>query len=165
MQLLRTLLRDDRATAAAEMALSLPLIFGLLFGATELGNYFLSEHKVVKAVRDGARYAARRPFTDYDTSCVPSGDVVTATENVTRTGSVSGTGAPRFASSATIAVTGECDEAGTYSGAGIYATSPIGTPVVTVAATVPYTPVLGQLGLTSTTLTLSAQSQAAVTGV
>ena len=165
MQLIRRLVRNDRATAAAEMALSLPLIFALLFGAMELGNYFLSEHKVVKAVRDGARYAARQPFNSFDESCTPSEDVVTATENVTRTGTIAGTGEPRFADSATMSVTGECAGTGSYVDAGIYATSPVGTPVITVAATVPYTTVLGQLGLSSTTLTLNAQSQAAVTGI
>ena len=163
---LRTMLRSDHASAAAEMALSLPVLMGLIFGAMELGNYFLSEHKVVKAVRDGARYAARRPFTDYDVSCTPSSDVVTATQNVTRTGTLNGAGTPRmgyWTDPATIDVTGECDTSGTYTG--IYATSPVGTPVVTVVATVPYTPVLGQLGLIDATLTLSARSEAAVTGI
>ena len=35
----------------------------LMFGAVELGNYFLNEHSLVKAVRDGARYAARQDFS------------------------------------------------------------------------------------------------------
>jgi Flp pilus assembly protein TadG len=147
------------------MALALPLMFGLLFGSVELGNYFLSEHKVVKAVRDGARYAARRPFVDY-TGCVPSSDLVDETRNVTRTGTVATGGSPRLATwtdPASIDVTATCDSSGTYTG--IYVTSVVGTPVVTVDAAVPYTPVLSQLGLTSTTLTLNARSEAAVTGI
>jgi Flp pilus assembly protein TadG len=166
MRTLRPLFRNDRASAATEMALSLPIMFALLFGSMELGNYFLSEHKVVKAVRDGARYAARRPFTDYDAACTPSADVVDDTRNVTRTGTIDGTGTPRMASwtdAGSISVIGACDATGVYTG--IYAASPIATPVVTVAATVQYTPVLGQLGLTDTTLTLNASSQAAVTGI
>lgn len=165
---LHKLIREDRASAATEMALSLPLFFGLIFGSMELGNYFLAEHKVVKAVRDGARYAARRPFNDYDAACTPSADVIDDTQNVTRTGTVDGTGTPRIASwtdGSGITVMGECDEGGDYAGSGIYATSPVGTPVVTVTATVPYTPVLGQLGLTDAILDLNARSQAAVTGI
>ena len=49
---------DRRGAAAAEMALVTPLLLVILFGAVELGNYFYNEHIVVKAVRDGARFAA-----------------------------------------------------------------------------------------------------------
>ena len=31
----------------------------------EIGNYFLDEHILVKAVRDGARFAARQNFSNY----------------------------------------------------------------------------------------------------
>ena len=56
---LRALLASDDAAAAAEMALVVPLLVILMFGSFELGRYFLDEHVVVKAVRDGARYASR----------------------------------------------------------------------------------------------------------
>ena len=169
MKRLRSLLRDNRATAAAEMALSLPIMFALLFGSVELGNYFLSEHKVVKAVRDGARFAARRPFSDYP-GCAPSSGLVTDTQNVTRTGEVESGGSPRldtWTDPNTIDVTAECDNSGAWATSGIYVAtnSPIGTPVVTVTASVPYTTVLQQLGLANLTLTMTAQSQAAVTGI
>lgn len=147
------------------MALSLPILLALLFGTFELGNYFLSEHKVVKAVRDGARYAARRPFTDY-TGCAPSAALVDDTRNVTRTGSVASGESPRVANwtdPTSITVTATCDETGTYTG--IYVTAPEGTPVVTVEATVPYVPLVGQLGLSDLTLGLQASSEAAVTGI
>src|SRR3546814_6902005 len=45
------------------MALVSPMLILLMFGSFELGNYFLDEHVVLKAVRDGARYAARQNFT------------------------------------------------------------------------------------------------------
>lgn len=166
-RLLRHLLGDGRASAAAEMALSLPILMALLFGAFELGNYFLSEHRVVKAVRDGARFAARRPFADYP-GCSPSAALIDATRNVTRTGSIASGGSPRVDSwtdPTSITVTAICDNTAPYSGNGIYVTAPAGTPVVTVDATVPYVPILGQLGLADVTLGLQARSEAAVTGI
>lgn len=162
------LIGNTDASAAVEMAMVLPIMLALLFGAFELGNYFLSEHVVVKAVRDGARFAARRPIdTDY-AGCTPSNDLIEATRNVTRTGQTTSGGTPRFASwedPDSIDVSATCDD--TWSGAdkGIYVTSPDGTPVVTVSATVPYTPLFDRLGFANVTLSLNAQSQAAVTGI
>jgi hypothetical protein len=68
---------DCRGAAAAEMALVLPLLLIILFGSLELGNYFMNEHTLVKAVRDGARFAGRQTFTNY-TSCSgsPGGTVL-----------------------------------------------------------------------------------------
>ncbi len=156
---------DRRGAALTEMALSLPILIILMLGAFELGNYFMTEHKVVKAVRDGARYAARQPFTDYP-GCAPSGALVDDTRNVTRTGSMASGGTPvvgTWTDPASITVTATCDEGGTYTG--IYVTSPVGTPVVRVAATVPYASVLGQLGLADPAIRLRAESEAAVTGI
>lgn len=165
---LGSLASSTRASAAVEMALVVPIMLALLFGAFELGNYFMTEHVVVKAVRDGARFAARRPLTpDYD-GCAPSNDLVEATRNVTRTGQIDSGGTPRFASwddPESIDVDAACDDSWSGADKGIYVTSPMGTPVVTVQATVPYTPLFAQLGIASVTLSLNAQSQAAVTGV
>jgi Flp pilus assembly protein TadG len=161
------LMRDRRATASVEMALSLPLLIALLFGAFELGNYFMTEHIVVKAVRDGARYAARRPYSDY-AGCTPSGSVITDTQNVTRTGQVASGGEPRFESWSdpdSITVRAECDTSGPYADAGVFVNAPDGAPVVRVSATVPYTPLFAQLGIARATLHLNAQSEAAVTGI
>src|SRR5207237_4011108 len=73
----------------------------------ELGNFFLDEHRLVKAVRDGARYAARQDIGNF-TGCSgnPGGTVVADTQNVVMTGLVSG-GADYLPnrSTATIAVT------------------------------------------------------------
>ncbi len=159
-----SLLKNDRGVASMEMALSLPLLMALLFGAFELGNYFMAEHVVVKAVRDGARYAARRPWTDYP-SCTPSDSVVTDTQNVTLTGQIAPDGTPRFAwwnDPGTISVAATCDSTGTYEG--IFTDPDVGVPVVTVSATVSYVPLFNRLGLTSATLNLNAQSEAVVTG-
>lgn len=65
MRRLSAFMRNNRGVAAAEMAMLLPFLIVLMFGSMELGNYFYTEHKVVKAVRDGARFAARLPFDAY----------------------------------------------------------------------------------------------------
>lgn len=159
------LMKCNRGAAAVEMALVTPLVMVIMFGAFELGNYFLQEHVVTKAVRDGARFAARRSFDEFP-GCAPSTAVESATRNVTRTGIVGNGGTPRIAnwtSPTSVTVTANCDTSGTYTG--IYTDVAIGAPTVTVSATVTYNTLFGTLGLGGGTLTLRAQSQAAVMGV
>jgi len=170
-------IRDDRGTAAAEMALVTPVLLTLMFGAFELGNYFLDEHVVTKAVRDGARYAARLPVTEYyaGNSCVAgdyAGSKLTAIQNVTRTGSVDGTAPSRLAywistyatppsTSITISVT--CKSAATYPG--IYTTLIGDVPVVMVKADVKYRSLFQAVGFNATNIYLHAQAQSAVIGI
>jgi Flp pilus assembly protein TadG len=52
-----------------------------MFGSFEMGRYFLDEHVVLKAVRDGARYASRQRFTNF--TC-PAGTVNAGIETATR---------------------------------------------------------------------------------
>src|SRR3982750_3583479 len=91
MKPLRLLARETSATAAVEMALSLPILLALICGSVEVGNYFMDEHRLVKAVRDGARFAARQDIS-YFTGCsgTPTGTVQDDTRNVVRTGLLSG---------------------------------------------------------------------------
>jgi len=161
------------------MALVTPLLLTLMFGSFELGNYFLDEHVVTKAVRDGARYAARLPVTEYysGSSCLAgtyTGTKLSAIQNVTRTGRSDSTGTPRLITwtdaASTISVSVACKPVATYPG--IYTGLPGDVPVVTVIATVPYNTVFSRLGWQigrktagSTTLNLNAQSQAAVMGI
>jgi Flp pilus assembly protein TadG len=162
----RRALACRRGSAAVEMAIIAPMLLILMFGAADLGNYFLSEHAVVNGVRDGARYASR----SYPVGCAAvtddSGTVATATKNLTRTNSVDGTGAARlvgWTDNGTITVSVACDTSTSYAG-GIYAASSTGVPVVTVTATVPYTSLFKAFGLTNTTINLNASAQAAVVG-
>lgn len=169
------LIRCQRATAAAEMALVTPLLIILMFGAFELGNYFLSEHVVVKAVRDGVRYASRQSFTYYpctsaSTGNTPSGSVQTDTRNLVRTGQITSGGAARLAgwtNAATITVSYDCVSAGSATPAytGIY-NGMTYVPVVQVSvAELDYTSLFNDLGLVSSTLTLNAQSESSVMGI
>ncbi len=166
MRILSPLIRCEAGNSAAEMALVTPLLLALMFGSFELGNYFLSEHVVVVAVRDGARYAGRRPFTDY--SCAaPTTAARDATWNVTRTGQVDAGGAARLAgwtnAATTITVSVSCDTS-TYGSGGIFTGLGGGARIVTVQATVPYRSLFQSIGLGTLGLNLSAQSQAPVMG-
>jgi Flp pilus assembly protein TadG len=78
------LLRCERGAAGAEMALVLPLLLVLMFSAFELGNYFRDWHTLSKSVRDGARFAARHDFGDFDCAAeAEADDVATATKEAT----------------------------------------------------------------------------------
>lgn len=156
--------RSDAGTAAAEMALVTPLLIILMFGAFELGNYFLSEHVVVKAVRDGARYAARQAFSNYTCPSTVNTTMRTNVQELTRTGKVTG-GTARlrgWTNNSTVTVAITCQAVGTtYSG--VY-NGMTNIPVVTVTASVPYDPLFNSLGFTSSSLLLNAESQSAVMG-
>lgn len=173
-------------TAAAEMALVSPMLIALMFGSFELGNYFMSEHAVAKAVRDGARFASRLPVSTY--SC-PSGGAdgsagsfATGTtslqsqiKNVTRTGSIDDSAPPRLSywtaaqetaslpTGSPITLTITCRLASSFSGA--LSGMPGNIPVITVAANVRYPSLLGQVGISDTNLRLHSQSQAPVMGL
>jgi Flp pilus assembly protein TadG len=176
-------LRDENASAAVEMALVTPLLMALLFGSVEMGNYFMSEHVVEKAVRDGARYAARLPLAaGYACPATVFADPNATNNiiNVTKTGAVSGAGFPRLpaaywnrtcgADTQTVTVSVACvqktDIDTTNSGnTGIYTGLNGDIPVVTVSARVKYQSVLGELGFHATNLCLNAESKAAVQGL
>lgn len=161
--LVSALWTSKSAAAAAEMALVTPLLMTLMFGAFELGNYFLSEHVVVKAVRDGARYAARQSFSTMPCGSSPTNQ--TQIQTLVRTGSLSGT-TPRlvgWTNNNTVTITISCDTSGSYSG--IYKDMTTGVPVVTVSAAVPYSSLFNELGFSSASLLMSAESQSAVMGL
>lgn len=157
------IVRDRNGTAAAEMALVTPFLVLLLFGSVELSKYFLDAHTVYKAVRDGARYAARQSFTE-----MPCGGTATdeaQIKNLVRTGTVDGSGTPRFhywSNPATITVTITCDTTGTYSAAGIYTAVVGGARKVTVSATIPYQSLFGFI---LPAVAIDGRSQAAVMGI
>jgi len=161
-------IRNDRGAAAAEMALLLPLLIVILFAGMEGGYFMWSEHKVVKGVRDGARYAGRQPFgtADCDSGVLLAEDAV---KNVTRTGypdpaTYPGSDIPAVPGWANdkISVTVTCDNTTVT---GIYEDLPDGAPRVTVTAIVDYPSLFGVLGFPATGLTVSAEAEAAVMGI
>jgi Flp pilus assembly protein TadG len=170
--MIRAFGKNARGNAAAEMALVLPILLALIFGAVELGNYFRSEHVLIKGVRDGAVYAARQEMINYNCSLanpiVPP-TVVSNSKSLVRTGQLSG-GTDRLPNwtdaSTTFAVTATCHTAagGTTLG-GMYVINGGKVPVVTIQANLPYQSVLGTLGLGQPGLRLQASQQAIVTGI
>lgn len=167
--------RESGGAAAAEMALMLPLLVILLFGAVEAGHYLWSEHKVIKGVRDGARYAGRQLFDSVDcaagqfksTSIIETGlTVEDAVKNVTRTGTVDASGVPvvsGWTDNATeVDVTIVCDST---TKTGLYADLDDGAPVVTVSATVDYPSLFGPIIPALASTELNAKAQAAVMGL
>ena len=162
------LLQHRRGAAAAEMALVTPLLLIIMMGSVELGSYFYNEHILVKAVRDGARFAARQNFSFYGCSGAPTGTVVADTRALVRTAVLSG-GADRFADieDGDITLTASCKATqGGQSMTGIYRGRSTGAPIVTVEATVDYKPVIGSgFGFSGVGFHMKAAAQAAVMGI
>lgn len=164
--MMRTLLRlaaDRSGASAAEMALATPLLLVLMFGSFEMGNYFLAEHVVQKAARDAARYAARLPMSNY-TTCTVQDPALTQIQKVARTGRPDGTvqRLQGWTADSMTNVAMACDTSGTYQG--VYEDFPMGAPVVTVTATVPYASLWGSMGFGAANLNVYGRSQAAVFG-
>ena len=177
--MLRTLIqliRNRRGNAAAEMALVAPMLLIIMLGCTELGNYFWNEHVLLKAVRDGARYAGRQPFSNYS-GCSSTGTdlssatIGTNTKLIVQKGSLDSTQSdllPNW-SSATFTVT--CQSVTSAGGqsmtGGLYNDNPAGVAdIVIVTTTLTYRPIVAvALGFSGVGTTLYAQSQAAVSGL
>lgn len=167
MDALHRLYRDLSGAAAAEMALVLPLLLTILFGSLELGNYFMNEHTLVKAVRNGARFAARQNFVNYPDCATVSTTTRDDTRNVVMNGYLSGgTVITPNIQAADITVSTSCKTtAGGQTMTGIYFSRTNGAQIVTVSASVDYRPVVAVLGFTGIGMTLNAKSEAAVAGM
>jgi len=177
MKTLRLFRSDRSGSAAVEMALCMPLLLALMFGSAEAGNYFMNEHALIKAVRDGARFAARRPFSDYTGCSSVSSGLTTDTQNIVMNGYLSSGGkliTPNI-STGNVTVTTTCTgTAGGQNMLGIYrnrgplcgggATAGC-AQVVTVTAQVPYQSILGSFGFRGIGMNINASSQAAVGGI
>jgi len=172
--LLRRLMASNGGAAAAEMALVTPLLLLIMVGGLEVGNYFMDEHRLTKAVRDGARYAARKDFSYFATCNAAPVDTVTPVENVVadtqalvRTSYLAN--APDQLSNwsgGTISVTTQCSTgSGSVVYEGIYKGMANGARYVEVSASVDYLPVLAPFGFSLVGAKLNAKQQAAVAGV
>lgn len=173
MGLIRRLASEERGTAAAETAMVTPLLLILMFGALETGNFFLDEHVVVKAVRDGARYAARQKFGSMP--CDGTAADEEAIKNQVRFGTPAVADGDQpllryWTSNDTITVTIQCADnsadatTGERPFAGVY-TARDDVPYVTVSAVVPYSPLARLIGLDFDALSVTASNQAPVVGI
>lgn len=165
----RRAIGSERGAAAAEMALALPLLLIILFGSIELGNYFRSEHVLLKGVRDGAVFAARQDVTYNCSSPTVPTSVKDDTRTLVRTGALSGESdlLPLWSDpSVQFDIDVECfNSAGGTTLAGLYQVSGGQVPVLIVTADLPYQSVFGSLGLGSPDLRLRATQQTAAFGV
>ena len=153
---------DQSGAAAAEMALILPLVLALLFTTFEGSYYMICEHRVVKGVRDAARYAARLDLSNY--ACPGgtfSGNTATV-QNLTRTGALSGGSAtvPGWVNSdVSVAVTCASGQGGIYAATGGNA------PKVRISTRLAYPSIMGTLGFTNATIYIGAEAQSPVIGI
>ena len=146
---------DCRAAAAAEMALMLPLLMALLFGSLEAGHFFLREHQIVKAAREGARFAGRQPMDAFD--CAGQAVDEDAAARVATLIEETVAGNP----------TVEVDVAPCIEGSatGLYVDQANGAPIAIVSVTMEYPSLFASLGFATSSLTLHARAQAAVMGM
>lgn len=169
IRFLRRLAANCSGAAAAEMALVTPLLLLIMAGGLEVGNYFMDEHRLTKAVRDGARFAARKDFSYFQTcNATPTGTVQTDTQNLVRTSYLPSGGTDQLAiwSTGTISVTTRCSTgAGSTTYGGIYKDMASGARMVEVSASVNYLPLLAPFGVSFSGSTLNARQEAAVAGV
>ena len=156
------LCRDQNGAAAAEMALIIPLALALIFTTFEGAYYMICEHRVVKGVRDAARYAARLDLSNY--AC-PGGTFSGSTatvQNLARTGVLSG-GSPAVSgwvnSDVTIAVTCLSGQGG------IYAATSGNAPRVKVSTRLAYPSLMGSMGFSPATIYIGAAAQSPVIGL
>ena len=165
MRRLTSFLSDRSGAAAVEMVLILPVALALILTTCEGGFYFICEHRVVKGVRDAARYAARLDLSNYACpGATFSGSAATVqnVQNLARTGKLSGgtTGVTGWVNrDVAIAVTCLSDQRGIYAKTGGYA------PRVRVSTRVVYPSIMGAMGFTSATIHITAAAQSPVIGL
>lgn len=159
-----TFFPDTRGAAAAEMAMVLPFLVALMFGAFEAGHYFYTEQKVIKAVREGARYAGRLPFSSFPCGGSADATAVANIQQVTRTGTIDGTVArvPNMELD-DVTVSYRCD--GTYDGLGIFKGTSGGAPIVRVQARADYASLFDTLGFIDSASSVYASAEASVNGI
>jgi Flp pilus assembly protein TadG len=166
--MMRRFFLDRRGTAGAEMALVLPFLLVLMFGSFEAGHFFWTEHKLVKAVRDGARYASRLNVGDLCNGATAnmSSDTEHNIKLITTTGQLADDDARPLVPGWTadeVQVTISCQS---FLNTGIYTDLGAAGPIVTVSTgTVAYPSFFQQLGVIDSTFNMGAKASAAVTGI
>lgn len=162
MKLVRPFIRNQSGAAAVEMALILPAALALLFVTFDGAYYMLCEQRVVKGVRNAARYAARLDLSNY--AC-PGGSFTgnTATvQNLARTGALAGGDAmvPGWLNS-DVQVSVACSPGR----GGIYDASGGNAAVVRVSTKVAYPSLMGSMGFTDQPVFIAAAAESPVVGL
>ena len=153
---------NQSGAAAAEMALILPLALALLFTTFEGSYYMICEHRVVKGVRDAARYAARLDLSNYACPGATFSGSTATVQNLARTGALSGGTAMVQGwvnSDVTVAVTCATGQGGIYAATGGNA------PRVRVSTRLVYPSLMSSFGFTNATTYIGAEAQSLVIGI
>ena len=160
--------REQRGSAGAEFALVLPMLLVLLFAGLEAGHFIWTQHKLAEGVRDGARFAARMNINDVCGTSSVVDPIKAQVRLLTRTGQLADANArPRVPGwtdgQVVVDFPGNCQA---FMPTGIYSDLGRNGPLVTVTATnVAYPSLFQSLGVLSSTIQLTAKSNAAVTGL
>ena len=161
--------RNRSGVASVEMALMIPVLFAFMFTTFEAGNYLWTDHKIIKATRQGARYVARLPFSSFNcaTGTVENATMLAQVKTTMRTGSPTGAGSIKVRgwTDSDISITVSCiSNSSLGTDKGLY-TSKGSAPVVTVSSRVKYPAIVGLLGFDTSNTFVRSQAQAAVTGL
>jgi len=158
----RSFIRNQSGAAAAELALILPAALAMLFVTFDGAYYMLCEQRVVKGVRNAARYAARLDLGNY--AC-PSGTFsgpTTTVQNLARTGALIG-GRPMVPgwqdSDVEISVNCSAGRGGIYDASGGNA------PTVRISTRVVFPSLLGAMGFSDNTTYIAAAAESPVVGL
>jgi len=116
---------QQRGIATVEFAICVPVLLLLMLATAELGRAMFQYNTLIKAVRDGARYAASAA-TSSQRIVVITTQVRNETRNLVVTGNVGGTGAPLLTGLTVNNVT----------------LNNVGNGFISVSATYTYTPIL-----------------------
>lgn len=174
--MLRKLFNANGGAAAAEFAMILPLSLLLLFTALEAGHYFYSQHQLVKGLRDGARYGARHPASDFGADCTNPSSKATVTNSlaadiraVALTGRITGGSEIRSGwdvSDVTFTVEIECLDPSTTpeAAAGIFADGEL-APRLTLTASIGYNSLFNGMGVITDGYNLNGTQRAVVMGI
>lgn len=165
-------LHDERGSPSAEFALMLPMLVILLFGGFEAGNFMWTQHKLITAVREGARYAARLPIDDFCNGTDEALDTAAETniKTLTVTGKLpDGQGAPQSGARVEgwtlgdVTVQPDCDG---FAATGIYSQLGHAGPTVRVSTgSVAYPSLFRGLGVIDNAFRIGARSDSAVIGI
>jgi len=166
--IVRQLLHDRLGNAAAEMALILPLLLALLYGSIEGGHFIWTQHKLVEAVRNGARFAGRLPIQELcdGETVIASQARIAEIKLMTRTGQTGSATAPALVPGWDDSEVGVAIACHAFVDTGIYSDLAQPGAVVTVTArSVPYPSLFGALGFINLDMRLGAKSSAPVIGI
>ncbi|WP_309623934.1 TadE/TadG family type IV pilus assembly protein [Novosphingobium sp.] len=153
---------DTSGAAAAEMALILPLVLTMMFATFEGAWYLVCEHRVIKGVRDAARYAARLDRSQFTCPGNAFTGSTATIQNLARTGKLTGGNAqvPNWVNG-DVTVTVSCATAI----GGIYNSTGGNAPRVTVRTQFAYPSMMQALGFTQATVQIGAAAQSPVIGL